>query len=172
MKFWLTVIISTIVVSAGSTWLLMHQGGQSLAVPTFDSSSKERPKIVFDGGVELRQGVIEIDAGETAVGAKHTREIAFHNEAKGALKFQLTSTPSCGCVQEVSIDGERLEPRSAGVKAKGDRGKILVSWIPKEAEQPKFRFSVELLINDPRPEFNNPIKVEIVSRLKPKEGNP
>ncbi len=171
MKFWLTVIISTIVVSAGSTWLLMHQGGQSLAVPTFDPSSKEPPKIVFDG-VELRSGVIEIDAGETAVGAKHTREIAFHNEAKGALKFQLTSTPSCGCVQEVSIDGERLEPRGPRVKAKADRGKISVSWVPKQSEQSNVRVAVELLINDPRPEFSNPIKVEIVSRLKPKEGNP
>src|SRR5262245_19774757 len=108
MRFWLSIVLGTILISFGMTWMLMHQGGQINldALQEKVPAPQAPPELVLEG-VEMTRNYIEIDAGESFVGKPARVEVAFRNDGKGPLTIALLST-NCDCVHDITINGKKL----------------------------------------------------------------
>jgi hypothetical protein len=188
MKFWLSLIVSVVLVTAVVNWIRMNHGAQTVAMPDRAAvKADELPKIVFDG--LKRDGktfplpgvghVFNLEAGETVINTTKSVEILFHNEGKGPLEIKLVST-SCGCLHTVEVDGQKLVPinqegqQSATVQPSKE-GILKLSWSPTEENAsggpsgPRVRIRIVLLTNDPQ--FRDTLELELTSPLirAPKE---
>jgi hypothetical protein len=175
MKFWLTIILGTVALSFGSTWLVMHQGAQEQVKYSYEPATGEPGEIEFGGPGKQVSNIRTIDVGRVMLGKPQSVEIPFRNTGKGPLTVELIRV-SCGCAHDVKIDGDKVEPgHKPVVKAPGQSGTISVAWNTKidivAAGGPDFVLSLDLLVNDPQ--YYEPVRIEIKSRLTPPtEGKP
>src|SRR4051794_38812354 len=107
MRFWFTLILSTVGISAGMTWLVMHQGAQFQPPARAASSAKAPPRITFESqtGLTIDANVLEAKTGPSAVGQGYGAVFTFKNEGQGPLDLFLLRK-SNGC--EVLLDGKPL----------------------------------------------------------------
>lgn len=170
LTYWLTLIVGTVVVSAGITWLVMNVGAQGM--PDVIESGSEvaiPPKIVFDKGQNLQivGGNVRLEADKCVVDKSSTVVVHFKNEGMGKLRLQLSRT-SCECITEIKVNGEVVEKGRNWVEtAPGQSGAISFSWKPKKDQlrEPNLRLSAEFQINDPEPYYSNGLRLEIQTLL-------
>lgn len=176
MRFWLSLILGTIVVSGGVTWLWLHQGAQ------LDSSygSLQQPlangQLEFDD-VKMVANVIDVAPGDSHLNETKAITVPFRNTGPGPLKLQYLRA-SCKCVGGVSVDDVVLKQGGDPViKNAGDKGTLKIWWTPskdscEECDKKRMLIAVELFANDPRPQFSNPFRFEILTRVADYEGKP
>ncbi len=173
MRYWLSLILGTIVVSFGITWLVMKQGQNIVLAPVVQATgAEEPPEIVFELGPNMRQeaNVIEVNAGPTKVGASNHIEVKFKNQGKGPLRLTYLSE-SCGCA-EIQIDGRKLnKDASPVVKQPGESGVIRFAWkaeprhLSSQPPDSSFRFAFDMDTNEKR--FTAALRIEAVSKILP-----
>jgi hypothetical protein len=168
LKYWLTLVVATILITAGITWLVMNVGAQGMPnVIEAVGAKAAPPNMVFETH-KLNSNTLEIDAEKSIVDKVSKVEVAFRNEGEGPLRIQLTRT-SCACVHDVSINGQILEPEKTWVEIPaGQRGMLVFSWQPKKEQLSSgkpLRLSAEFQVNDPQPYFSNGLRLEITSPL-------
>lgn len=169
-QYWLALVVGTISISAGVTWLSMNVGAQGMPnVIEASSQLAEPPKTVFEG-VRMVGNTIEIDHGQCQVDRDHAVEIPFRNEGKGKLRIQLTET-SCKCVHEIQINGQPMKTGETWVEIPGGQsGVIRFGWHPKQEQLSAgtLRLSATFALpNDPQPHFSNGLRLEITTRVVP-----
>lgn len=172
MRFWLTLVFSTVLISFGMTWLVMHQGQQILpAAAASTESAKEEPPyftVELGQGQQIESNVIEAACPPSELGKKYEAQVKFKNTGKGPLQLKWFKE-SCGCL-ELKVDGVVLKSGSpAVVKKPGESGVIAMAWRPEQRhlaaqdDKPLSRFSVELTSNDPR--FYAPLRLEVATKI-------
>lgn len=177
MRFWLTLILGTVLISAGMTWLVMHQGQEILPSVASTISTKDEPPLlafILDKGQSVEANVVVVEMGESKVDTTYESRVRFANKGKGPLRLSYLQE-SCGCI-EVKIDGKPFTKDSPPVvKKPNEEGLVQVSWKPTikhyevQPGQGGFRFSFDMKSNDPR--FNAAIKVEIKTEIqRPPKG--
>jgi hypothetical protein len=169
MKFWLTLIVSTIVISCGLTWAVMYQGAQALPDVMQKTERADPPEIVLGEGVTMSANIIPIAAPDSTVDIQNTVKVPFKNVGKGPLKIQLVTT-SCGCIHDLKVDNFALTKEGPPAEIPpGGSGALVFNWTPKidQAKTPTLKLSADLLINDPRPQFASQTRLEITSKIKP-----
>lgn len=178
MRFWLTLVLSTIGISAGLTWLSLHQGAQITPGNVKLTDTGELPgEFTFDPksldkiaqNVTVQDNVISIATRESAVHQENTLEIKFQNKGKGPLRFSLI-TASCGC-SHAFLNGQELQKGEPGPDvAPNGEGTLKLVWKAQEkhfSEQEGdkgYRFAFEFYFNDTR--FSDNLKIEVYSRIK------
>lgn len=173
MRFWLSIILGTMVVSFGLTWLVMKQGQNIELTPIATvASTDEQPEIAFDLGPNMRResNVVEVQAGPTKVGASNQIEVKFKNQGKGPLRLTYLSE-SCGCA-EIKIDGVKLKKESPPIiKNPGDSGVITFQWkaeprhLTNQPPDGQFRFAFDLDTNEKK--YTAALRIEAVSKILP-----
>jgi hypothetical protein len=166
MKFWFTIVVGTVVCSAGYTWLSMNHG-QQIAVKAGGEfeESKEPPKLVFDN-VKNIGNYVEIKTGDSPLDEQKHFEIRFRNEGSGPLKWELLDV-SCGC-SDVQMDGERMVAKKVFRKAPGETGVLRLSWKTGEKhlrDGPELLLKYTFDVNEPM--FVSAFKVEILTKAVP-----
>ena len=172
MRFWITLVVSTVVISFGLTWLVMHQGQEVLPVLAPTSSAAEEPPIVvfeLDKDQATEANGVEAKVAESVVGQEREAVVKLKNTGKGPLRLAWHEPPSCGCM-ELRIDGKAFGATSAPViKKPGETATIALRWkaeqrhLINQPERGDSRFAVELKWNDPR--FNANLRMEAVTRV-------
>jgi hypothetical protein len=173
MRFWFTLIVSTVAISAGMTWLVMHQGAQIEPPPArVTVASKVPPQIAFPPapGLKVEANYLEVKAAPSVVGRQYAVEVRFRNQGQGPLELYLFRRgPGC---TEVALDGKPLaENGERVVKAPGSEGTIRVTWSPaanhlEGQEGGGAHFTCDLQHNDPR--LNDTIHIEVISPVTPR----
>lgn len=173
MRFWLSLILGTILISFSMTWLMMHQGKEVLAeTPRLKPAAKEEPPaIAFELKDKQRAeaNVVEVSLPDSPVGELREAKIAFVNQGKGALRLEYMRE-SCGC-QEMRIDGKKFGPNSVVLKKPGEKGEIIMTWraekkhLDGQEDKPFYRFSADVKSNDPA--FNAPLRFEVLTKIVP-----
>jgi hypothetical protein len=167
-QYWLALVVGTVVITAGLTWLAMNVGAQGMPnVIEASSQIAEPPQVVFES-VKMVGNTIEIDHGKCKVDKDHAVEVAFRNEGKGTLRIQLTET-SCKCVHDIEVNGQRMKQGETWVEVPGgQRGVIRFGWHPKKEQlaSRNLRLSASFLLpNDPQPHFSNGLRLEITTEV-------
>lgn len=167
LKYWLTLIIGTVVTTAGITWLALNVGAQGMPdVLEATSAIATPPKTVFDKDVNLIGSTIDIDAGKSIVGKTSKVDVGFTNEGEGVLRLKLIRT-SCKCVHGITINGQVAEQDKNWIETPpGQKGVISFSWTPEKEQvrAPNLRISAEFQTNDPQPLFGNGLRLEILTK--------
>jgi hypothetical protein len=172
MRFWLTLILSTVILSAGLTTLTLYRGGQAvtnsaLAAPP---PTLTKPEMGFDlapGQVQIANG-IEATIPDIYPGDKPSVTIKCRNQGDGDLVLKLIRTQPP--VIEVECNGQSLKTESFVLKP-GQKGELTLHWQvdPKQVrEQPQegMRYKVEIDWNDHR--FDEPLLIDILTRIQPR----
>jgi hypothetical protein len=170
MRFWLTLIVGTIVISSGLTWLVLHQGAQTLPGVVFvPPPAGDPPKLVFDQ-VEVISNTIVIDAGNSYVDKESKVEVAFRNEGKGKLEVRLIRT-SCGCVHDVGVNDTKLSDGGKIEIPPGGSGKLFFKWAPKKEQvlEGPIRLTADFLVNDPQPQYLDGFRLELKTLVMPSQ---
>jgi hypothetical protein len=170
-KYWLTLVVGTVLLTASITWLVMNVGAQGMpSVIESGATVAEKPNLVWQPvkDVTMINNIIEAKPGQCHVGQASTVEIPFKNEGKGPLKIQLTET-SCACVHDVSLNGEKMEiHRTWHEVPAGQPGTLRFSWTPKK-EQLQARTlrltAMFTLPNEPDLKYSNGLRLEIVTEV-------
>jgi len=169
-QYWLALVVGTVVISAGVTWLSMNVGAQGMPnVIQASTDIAEPPRTVFPG-VKLVGNTIEIQYGPGQVDKDHAVEVRFRNEGKGKLRMQLTET-SCKCVHEIQVNGQRMTVGETWAEIPGGQeGVIRFGWHPKQEQLASgtLRLSATFALpNDPQPQFSNGLRLEITTQVVP-----
>lgn len=164
MKFWSTLCLGTIVISAGMTYLIMHQGAQTL--PDDSPAAKELPpsEARFKEG-QLEGNVLAFNGGESHVGEESVIVVPVECAGDQKLKIELIRI-SCPCVNGLFFNGKRLELNEAFVLEPKQKGELRLSWTPNEDQEgnPAYRFSAVFVLNDPQ--FTPFFRLEVVTHVK------
>ncbi len=201
MKFWVTLIVSIILISAVITWM-GQKGGQSYgssytgpkAAPR-DPNAAPPPrmalpaKIVFNhqGQSDQDADVITFKGPDSVVGEPSSIMLGFQNVGDGPLEITLEAV-GCGCVHDVSLGkltGKPAKPEWKALKVKEgpvmffqpkEPGMIQVSWTPEEKQ-----LKAGMLAQDANLQFTfgtndslyPMIRLELHTRISlPKEAKP
>jgi hypothetical protein len=179
MKFWLTLVLSTIALSILITWLMIQRDAPRPPPTRPPLVAGEKGELHVGEPYQLNTDVIQVQAPKCVIGETSTIEIPFSNQGKGMLDVALISK-GCGCVSAVSIDGVALplvtepakgRPRSV-LKKPNETGKLIVTWKPTQAQYDEGKgqllIKVKLSLTDRRIGLLN---VEIQTKIeKPTEG--
>lgn len=160
MKFWLSLILGTIVISAGLTYLNLYKGAQTVQYPPLPK--KPDPAVIEF--VDVKQPVegatttvlanaVTVELPEVPVGKRVEGLVRFKNVGKAALTLTLQDATSN---IEVYFNDKRItgtEPRAE--LPPGQEGAVRLVWAPSreqvtQPEQPKTRALVRFDHNDDR----------------------
>ncbi len=189
MKFWLTFIVSIILISAAITWM-SQKGGQSYgsnfpghSAPPAPSGKLKMPppppaKILWahdDRNSKQDGHVIEVKAGDSYVGQKSSFALMFRNAGDGPMEIDLLGV-SCGCAHDVAI-GKSPKDMQPLIEKKGpvmhflpkENGILRVSWTPEEKQVAGLPFkdlqiTVSIGTND---QLYHTMRLELTTRIYP-----
>jgi hypothetical protein len=169
MKLWLTLIFGTILISFAMTYLVMHQGAQTLP----DASEKEveftTPSRAEFGLGRIDANVLVVEGGTSYVGKVHSVSIPVKCTGTAPLRIELLRI-TCACVDKLLFNGKELEEKKPVMVNPGETATFKISWKPKEAQtkEPLYRFRLVFLMNDLQysPTFN----IEVETQVLLKEG--
>jgi len=180
MKFWLTLILSTISLSVLITWLMIRRDAPR-PLPPYPPLQKGEPgELAVADPYKLEVDVIQVQVEKCVIGQTSTVEIPFTNKGKGELRFGLVNK-GCGCVSGVQVDEVPLVSAADArgqqpefvVKKPNETGKLTISWRPTRAQyedgKGRLLIKVQISVTDRRIGL---LIVEIDTRIEqPREGN-
>ena len=166
MKTWLTLILGTISITGGMTYLVMHQGAQSLTDATSDDLSTPS-KAEFSGG-PIEGNLLSIAGGDSRVGKESIVTIPIKCAADTPLRLELLRV-SCACVNGLYLAGQKIEENQPVTIKPGETATLKISWTPKPemSGNPAYRFSINFFVNDPQ--YSPTFRIELTTRVQPKE---
>lgn len=175
MRFWLAIILSTILISALLTFINEYQGTDFSIVPTKPTATADQPQpefVVEENSAVKRQGyTFQISVSPSEVQKVSRVTLRFKNQGPGPLEIGFLRK-TCGCA-EVRVDQTVLkEGQPAVVKASGQSGELTFEWKPdlqhledmRRNQASVYRYGFELITNERR--FQESLRFEIVTELK------
>ena len=167
MKLWFTLAFGTVAISASMTYLVMHQGGQTLAIAPAGPAPAAPSQAGFDTG-RLEGNVLVLSAGGTIVGQEASLTLPIKCIGSAPLQIELLRI-TCSCVHPLTLNGKELESKKPVDIAPGETGLLKIRWTPKEdqAKMTIYRFSLIFLTNDPQ--YSPNFRVEVETQVH-KEG--
>lgn len=160
MKFWLSLVLGTVVVSAGLTYLNLYKGAQTVDYPPLPKKPDpamiefvDVPQPVPGSNLVVQANAVTVELPETKVGTRVEGLIRFKSVGKAplALTYQ-NATPNL----EVYFNNRRVTGTDARVELPpGKDGVVKLVWVPTreqitQPEQPKTRAVVRFEHNDDR----------------------
>lgn len=172
MRFWLTLILGTVVVSSGLTFLTLHQGGQTITRTeiTPPPPPNIRPEISFDlepGMMQIANG-LEAKKDSAKFGETHNFSVKCKNQGNGDLTLRLIRVQPEE--MEVRFNGKTLANNDTVTLKPGEKGEIFMKWpvnikIGRGQKPEGYHFRAEFDWNDHR--FDDPLLVEVIQRIRP-----
>lgn len=170
MKLWLTLVFGTIAISASMTYLVMHQGAQTLPDASQQDAEFSTPsKADFGKAGTIDGNVLVVDAGTSNVGKRTTVTIPIKCTAEHPLKLELLRT-TCSCAHTPSFDGQDVLEKKPVTLKPGETAEFKIPFTPKEeqAKTPKYRFSMIFNTNDPQ--YSPTFRIQVETQVLPSEG--
>lgn len=173
LKFWLALILGTITISAGLTYLKLHRGAQNISYPP-PAAKQELPQVDFQSiasnksEMAVSANVVTFKVPESFVDEESSVSCHVKNNGKADLELSLQSK-SCNC-SEVYIDDQRVSLTDHLRKvAPGKTSVIKLVYKPKTEQLPKepgdtSRIRATFQHNDDR--FSDNLHLEIVTQIK------
>ncbi len=175
LKFWLALILGTITISAGLTYLKLHRGAQTISYPP-PATKQEFPQVEFQQNqsdsakakMEVSANVVTFKVNESFVDEESSMSCNIKNAGKADLELSLFNK-SCNCA-EVYIDDQRLSLTDHLRKiAPGKTAIIKLVYKPKTEQLPKetgekSRIRATFTHNDDR--FSDNLHFEVVTEIK------
>lgn len=172
LKFWLALILGTIGVAAGITYLKLHRGAQTISYPPVAARNKQA-RVEFiqaqpdtdDLKVEVSANVVTFHAKQSKAGKEYQMSIKLKNVGEADLDLNLLSQ-SCTC-SEVYVDDKRVTLTDHQKKVPpGQTATIRMNYIPNKdqianEEGKKTRVRATFTHNDER--FSDNLHFEIVT---------
>lgn len=178
LKFWLALILGTIGIAAGLTYLKLHRGAQTISYPPVAAKTKS-PAIEFstikpnsdDNKMEISANVVMFNVKESLADAENEVSCQLKNSGEGTLELSLKHA-SCTCI-EIYFDKQRVTMTEHQVKiAPGQTAVVRLLYKPKlepgTLADGRSRITATFEHNDER--YNDNIHFEIVTRIKPGKG--
>ncbi|HMO35122.1 MAG TPA: DUF1573 domain-containing protein [Gemmatales bacterium] len=171
LKFWLTLILGTIMISSGLTYLKLHRGAQTISYPP-PAPKQEVALVEFQSipenktKMEVSANVVTFKVPESFVDEENTMTFLIKNNGKADLEMSLLSK-SCNC-SEIYFDDQRVSLTDHMRKvAPGKTATIKLNYRPK-SEQLKdsgtSRIRATFTHNDER--FSDNLHFEVVTTVK------
>ncbi len=176
LKFWLALILGTITISAGLTYLKLHRGAQNISYPP-PATKQEFPQVDFQNiasnktEMAVSANVVTFKVPESFVDEESSMSCNVKNSGKADLELSLLSK-SCTCA-EVYFDDQRVSLTDHLRKiAPGKTAVIKLVYKPKSAQLPKepgdtSRIRATFAHNDER--FSDNLHLEIITQIKPRK---
>ncbi len=137
IKFWLALILGTISIAAGLTYLKLHRGAQTIAYPP--PAPKTKPAIIDfiatnpnndDVSMEISANVVTFKVRESKADKENEVSFKIHNTGEGTLDLNLMHISHD--FAKVYIDLQRLTPTDHQVKiAPGKTSVVRLLYNPK-----------------------------------------
>lgn len=175
MKFWLTLILGTITISAGLTYLKLHRGAQTIVYPPPAPKAK-LPLIEFlpskpntdETSMEVSANLVMINVKESVADVEKEVGFKIKNKGEGTLELSYKSE-SCSCAT-VYVDNQRVSGTSHMTKvAPGQTVDVKMTYKAKYENtgrgSDKKRIRVTFEHNDER--YSDNLQFEIVTVVKP-----
>lgn len=174
LKFWLALILGTIGISAGLTYLKLHRGAQMIEYPPPAPKAK-KPSIEFlPVRPDTEKSRMEISANLVLFHVKDAvadveNEVAFKikNNGEGTLELSYKDK-TCTCA-DIYIDNQRISGTSHNTKLEsGQSALVKLVFKPKYDAQKaneKTRIRATFVHNDER--YSDYLQFEIVTTVKP-----
>jgi hypothetical protein len=137
IKFWLALILGTISISAGLTYLKLHKGAQTISYPP--PAPKTKPAIIDfistspnndDVSMEISANVVTFKVRESKADKENQVSFKIHNTGEGTLDLSLEKiSPDFA---KVYIDQQQLTPTDHQVKiSPGKTSVVTLQYKPK-----------------------------------------
>lgn len=176
LKFWAALILGTIVIATGLTYLKLHRGAQTLNLPPVAQQTLH-PQVEFladktprnNARMEASANIVTFYLNESIVDQEQTIPFQVRNSGKADLELSLL-TKSCSCA-EVYVDDRRVTLNDHMSKiAPGKTATVKLVYKPKKENLPrepgdKARIRATFTHNDER--YNDNLHFEIVTQVKP-----
>ena len=174
-KFWLALILGTITISAGLTYLKLHRGAQTISYPPSAAKAKA-PQVEFintytpsdEKQMEVSANVVTLILKESYHEVSEEVSFKVKNAGEGELKLSLMHE-SCNCLG-ISIDGQRVSGTNHESKiGPGKTVEVRINFKPKfdpnRSSADKTRIRATFSHNDDR--FSDNLHFEILTLVKP-----
>ena len=174
LKFWLALILGTIGIATGLTYLKLHRGAQTISYPPPAAKTKT-PIIEFltsetesaDRKMEVSANVVTFNIKESAADKENQVSFNLKNAGEGILELSLIHS-SCTCA-EIYIDKQRITNTEHLAKiAPGQTALVKLvykpKYDPKKEGGDKTRITVTFRHNDDR--YSDNLHFEIVTAVK------
>lgn len=178
LRFWLALILGTIVISAGLTYLKLHRGAQTIPYPPLAPKTKQ-PAVEFipakantpENNMEVSANLVLFHVSESIADADNEIEFKVRNNGEGPLELSYKGE-SCTCAH-VYVDGQRVSGTNHMSKINGGQtATFRIIYKPKitgtRGEPEKKRIRVTFDHNDQR--YSDNLQFEIVTTVKPGKG--
>ncbi len=174
-KFWLALILGSIGISGGLTYLKLHRGAQTIVYPPPAPKAKS-PQVEFINTLspsdakqmEISANVVTFNIKESYHGVEDEVNFKVKNVGEGVLELSLLQE-TCSCLG-IYIDGQRVSGTSHMTKiAPGKTVPVRITIKPKydinKTNTDKTRVRATFNHNDER--FSDNLHFEIVTLVKP-----
>jgi hypothetical protein len=173
LKFWLALILGTITISAGLTYIKLYRGAQTKSYPP-PATKQEHPLVEFanvaenKAKMEVSANVVTFKAGDSYVDDEYSVSCQVKNNGLADLELSLRNV-SCTCAG-VYVDSQRISLTDHERKvAPGKFATIKMVYKPKTEQLPNepdavSRIRATFKHNDDR--FSDNIHFEIVTHIK------
>lgn len=176
LKFWVALILGTIGIAAGLTYLKLHRGAQTISYPA-PASKQKSPQIEFQTAqpdtdaikMEVSANVVIFHVKESKVGNEYQMSFNIKNAGQADLELSLINQ-SCTC-SEVFVDNQRVSLTDHQKKVPpGKTATIKLVYVPKKdqiAKEPGETTRVRASFNHNDERFSDNLHFEIVTEVKP-----
>jgi hypothetical protein len=160
MKFWLTLILGTIAISAGLTFLNLYKGAQTISYPPPAKPEKsaqiefiEVPQPIKEAKTVISANAVSIDIPDTRVGVRNECHIRFKSTGEAPLHLTFESTASG---LEIYIEDRRITGTDPHFELPpGREANLKLVWTPtrdqvSNDDKPRTRGVVRFAHNDQR----------------------
>jgi hypothetical protein len=172
MRFWLTLIISTVILSAGLTALTLYRGAQTITPLPPPPQDTTKPELLFalEPGQEQSANGIEVKLPPVKVGTQHTFTVKGRNKKdnSGDLTLRLIRTlPEADF--EVRCNGQVMKKMETVTIKPGESCEITLKWTVghnlAHAQKPDgYHFRAEIDWNDHR--YDEPLMIEAIAKIE------
>lgn len=179
LKFWAALILGTIGISAGLTYLKLYRGAQTQAAPPPAVQTQQaHAEFIADttpgniARMEISGSTVTFQVNESIVDQEYSIPFQVRNTGKAELELSLLNK-SCSCA-EIFVDDRKITLTDHSSKiAPGKTSTVKLVYRPKQAQLPqqagdKARIRATFNHNDDR--FDGNIHFEIVTEIKAKKG--
>ncbi len=166
MRFWMTLILGTILVSASLTWLYLRMEAAPRPAIQLQSESGALPRLEFPNHEVVGDPkTVALQHDKSELDKEYRWSIPIANRGEGELRITL-ARKTCGCVQQILLDDAPVPEHLPLSLTPGSQNQLTVVWkytrdqpIPESDR----RFAVEFITNDPdTPVFRVEIATHVV----------
>jgi hypothetical protein len=166
MRFWMTLILGTVVVSASLTWLYLRMEAAPRPAIQLQSESGALPRLEFPNHEVVGDPkTVALQHDKSELDKEYRMTISVANRGEGQLHLRLVRK-TCGCVQQVLLDDAPMPEGFPFTLDPGSQKQLAVVWkYSRGLAEPDRdrRFAVEFVTNDPEaPVFRVEIATHVV----------